>query len=307
VVLGAANTTTTKTKITSSGTDTTEAFEIVNTGSTDGQMGGLKVFANAPGAFGMLGVSTASTAAGIGVWGEGGSPSGFGVVGANLAGGTAIQGGGEGAGSIGVEGFGDIGVSAAGTTFGLLAQGTTAAIRLVLGGSVGAPSTGMHAAGELLADSNGDLYFCTQPGTPGIWTKLNNQAGPGGGPQLVNPPQRVYDSRPGQTDLSPSPQGTLSFGSTRTIDCSASASASAVAILFNLTCTGTVGSHGALAITATGAPAPTTSNVNWTSPGTTIANMALSACNGAQQVNVKCVASAGCSTNFILDVFAYYT
>ena len=155
-------------------------------------------------------------------------------------------------------------------------------------------------------DSLGDCYLCTIGGTPGTWTKLNNQGVGVGGLQLVDPPQRVYDSRAGQPNPSGSPKGALAFGQARTINCSPVVPGGATTIVFNLTVANTVGSFGALAMYSASAPDPSTANINWTSPGTVLANQAISACDGSQDVKVKCVASAGCSTHFILDIFGYY-
>ncbi len=75
--------------------------------------------------------------------------------------------------------------------------------------------------------------------------------------------------------------------------------------MFNLTVTNTAGS-GALAVVSASAPDPTTSRINWFASGQILANGLTSACDGSQDVKVKCVASAGGSTHFILDVTGYY-
>jgi hypothetical protein len=100
----------------------------------------------------------------------------------------------------------------------------------------------------------------------------------------------------------------LAFGApARTINCSPAVPTTATTILFNLAVTGTAGgSAGALLMWAAGATQPVASSINWTGAGQTLANSVTSACDSSQDVQVKCVASAGSSTHFIIDVIGYY-
>jgi hypothetical protein len=67
----------------------------------------------------------------------------------------------------------------------------------------------------------------------------------------------------------------------------------------------TVGA-GALVVYAHGASQPSSSSINWSSSGLSIANAVTSKCDASQQIDVAIVATAGASTNFIVDVVGHY-
>ncbi|WP_338694375.1 hypothetical protein V2W30_06485 [Streptomyces sp. Q6] len=71
--------------------------------------------------------------------------------------------------------YGGFGVIALGQVkgTGLYASGERAAIRLGQSPYAGAPTTGSHDVGELVLDSNANLYLCRKAGTPGSWARLN--------------------------------------------------------------------------------------------------------------------------------------
>jgi hypothetical protein len=124
---------------------------------------------------------------GAGVWGQN-TAAGQGVLGTS-EGGTGVQGIGIG---IGVHGRTDggrfpagvagenasgsaigMGVAAlGGAGVGLVASGEQAAVRLVPAPNAGSPTTGSHMRGELVLDSNGDLFLCKVDGTPGTWVQI---------------------------------------------------------------------------------------------------------------------------------------
>src|SRR5262245_13557543 len=115
----------------------------------------------------------------------------------------------------GPEGIVAIGDSPNGA--GLLAIGGRANIQLRAEGEPGPARIVQHAAGELVADKNADLWLCVVAGTPGIWRKV-------GGPQtsgqlhLLAKPVRVYDSRPGEAPTNVTPKTPLAPSVPRTID-----------------------------------------------------------------------------------------
>jgi hypothetical protein len=152
-------------------------------------------------------------------------------------------------------------------------------------------------------DSAGSLFYCIVAGSQGTWVRQAPLV-------TLSTPVRVYDSRPSQPNPSGSQQGTLAFGAaSRTINCApALGGAAATTILFNLTVIVPTGNFGALAVVSNAAadPPSTVSSINWQSAGAVIGNNVTSACDGSQRVKVKCVASAGCATDFSLDVVGYY-
>jgi hypothetical protein len=253
------------------------------------------------GGFGVAGIS--SGVSGVGVTGTG--PIGVYGITTATTGFTAVRATPATTNSVGFE------VQGPGTnTLGVKARGTRAPLQLVPAATAGAPATGTHEAGELYVDSGGDLYLCTVAGTPGTWTRLNGQSVASGvGFNFLPAPIRVYDSRVGQPPINPTnPIGPLAFGVARDIDCSipAGVASGAVGLLFNVTVANTTGSFGALTIYKFGVAAPSTSSINWVSPGSVVANSATSGCDINKKVTVKCVASAGCASDFILDVIGYY-
>lgn len=100
---------------------------------------------------------------------QGNSPTGYGVLGIG-AGGVLGQGAG---GSVGILGTGLAGVVAAGGVgqYGVAASGGRAPLRLIPGGTVGAP-TGPHDIGEIYVDSAGVFYLATAAGDPATWQRL---------------------------------------------------------------------------------------------------------------------------------------
>jgi hypothetical protein len=126
-----------------------------------------------------------------GVWGNN-TGEGFGVSGSSVSGpgidGRSISGPGVNASSNkgnGVTGFstnrfGVVGSSKnesgiyghSTTNYGGTFEGEKAQVRLVPNRVKGPPDTGEHRAGELFVDSEVDLYFCTQSGTPGTWKRV---------------------------------------------------------------------------------------------------------------------------------------
>jgi hypothetical protein len=91
---------------------------------------------------GVFGFNTKTTGAAFGVSGASGSPTG-----------------------AGVNGFSDKG-------YGGNFRGGRAPLRLEPTNTPGRPTSGDHQRGELLVDTNGDLFFCKDSGTPGNWFRV---------------------------------------------------------------------------------------------------------------------------------------
>ena len=103
--------------------------------------------------------------------------------------------------------------------------------------------------------------------------------------------------------------GPITGGSTRTISVASTVPggapvvpAAASAVLYNLTVTNT-GAAGFLGLFPAGGTWPGNSSINWTGPGQTVANGGACALGLDRQINVR---SAGGSTDFIVDITAYY-
>ena len=202
------------------------------------------------------------------------------------------------AAGVGVVGYG----TAAAT--GLLARGGRANIELHNDGDAPASRTDAHSRGEMIADSNGGLWYCTASGSPGTWQRLG-AAGTAGALTLIAP-ARVYDSRSGQEPLGVF-KGRLNPGDNRAVDCTVNSSgvpADAKGVLLNLTAAGPV-STGNLAVYPDGTPAPATSTVNYRA-GQNIANATASGCGPDAKIRVQCGPTSAGGTDFVVDIVGYY-
>ena len=179
----------------------------------------------------------------------------------------------------GIYGFTDeglAGVAASGggdNSVGLLAAGVNRANAWLL--ATGSPPLSRpvdHAQGELVEDSNGDLWLCIVEGNPGTWRKLGGPA-TAGQLHLLDAPVRIYDSRPTEAPLTVPPKSPLDPATPRTIDATLNASgvpATATGLLVNATITNGAG-PGFLTLWPQGAW-PGTSSVNWSAAGLTVAS-----------------------------------
>jgi hypothetical protein len=134
---------------------------------------GVKGFSNSND--GIVGVSSGDRKSGVfgdyvnkerdgsGVTGRTVSPRGSGVFGFSDAGGIGVRGFSNS--NDGVLGFSDNG-------YGGHFRGGRAPLRLQPATESGHPTTGNHQRGELYVDGKGDLFFCKDDGTPGIWFRV---------------------------------------------------------------------------------------------------------------------------------------
>jgi hypothetical protein len=164
-----------------------------------------------------------------------------------------------------------------------------------------------HGAGEILKDRDQNLWLCVAAGSPGTWRKL---AGPATAGSLhVVEPTRVYDSRWS------SGGGPLVSGSSRGIDISAGRNlatgaietanlvpAKAVAAHYTITVTDTVGA-GFVAVTSIGASTFRASTINWSAPGSILANSTLGKIT-SPELRLWC--GGGGSTHIIIDILGYH-
>ena len=207
-----------------------------------------------------------------GIRGDGKGPEGMGLWGNSDYGGVGVFGG----GGIGVQ-----------------ASGSRAALQLLPSGAAPRSRGDAHARGEVVHDTNGDVWVCVVAGSPGTWRKL---AGPSasGAFQVLGSPVRAYDSR--------TSDGKLTGGGQRTITLTGVPSGSSAATV-SLTVTGTTG-NGFLALFKDGVAYPGNSNLNWYATGQTIAVTTVSAVSNLSRVVVR--AGGAGSTHVIIDVLGYH-
>jgi hypothetical protein len=216
--------------------------------------------------------------------------------------------GAPGAGAtVGVVGLSDVETGAGvygwgrgANAIGVVAAGNRAGLRIIP--STGDPRTGVgtHAFGELDVDVMGNLWVCVAGGQPGTWRKLAG-ADSTGTLHLLPSPSRVYDSRVGfpPTDVA---KGALANDEERVIDATIHDGAPplSLAALINLTATGT-NSAGWLAAFKNGIPFPGTSTLNWSAPGSNVANSAIVALDSLGRFVVRCAGA----THIAVDVVGY--
>lgn len=191
---------------------------------------------------------------------------------------------------------------------GALLQGGRANLELNNAGTAPPSRSDAHSRGELVADSTGAVWYCVAAGTPGTWRKLSGPSVAVGGSPAVNgtptgvlhvldAPQRVYDSR---TDAA----GKLALDQERVVDLSSRVPQFSSSALFNLTSTRAT-TTGFLAAFSAAVTWPGHSNLNF-QPNMDIANLVVSAIDGARKIKVRCGGATGVNTDFIVDVIGFY-
>lgn len=163
----------------------------------------------------------------------------------------------------------------------------------------------LHAPGEVVHDSAGDLWFCVGAGSPGVWRKVSGPS-TSGQLHLLASPVRCYDSRDGFTPLGVV-KGVVS--SPRLVDCRVTADGSAAVVpadalglVVNVTAVDTTGA-GFLAVYPGGTSFPGTSLLNY-GLGSTVANSTSVGCGPGATLTVRC-GGAGVG-HVIVDVMGYY-
>ena len=281
--------------LSNSGTNTTtltggSTFQVTNGGSAEGAS--IYGTTNATQGIGVRG--HASGTEGIGVYGRNTGTSGTGVYGEHNNTST------PGTGVIGISNNGT-GIIGSGTSFDLLANGSGRV--LLAKNGVANPPAGSSTAGTIAKDSAGNVWVCVATGNPGTWRKIAG-ATTSGSLHLLPAPKRVYDSRPGEPPAV-DPKQPLA-GATRTIDCKQNSSgvpANASGLVLNITVV-TLSANGFLAVSPGGTGFTGTSTMNWTAPGTIIANGA--SVGSGPNATIDITVGGGGNTNFIVDVFGYY-
>ena len=162
-----------------------------------------------------------------------------------------------------------------------------------------------HRRGAVRSDGGGNLWFCTNSGTPGTWRKLAGPASSGAVHAID--PARVYDSRFADGPLGSGFNRQVAVanaidaltGDVRLFDFVPSG---ATAVFFNLTITQTTGS-GFVFVAPGDATVINGSTINWFSSATTAANASLSTLDGSR--NLKAFVAGGGTTHFIVDITGY--
>lgn len=192
---------------------------------------------------------------------------------------------------------------------GVLARGGKANLELYSDGTAPTSRSDAHLKGEVICDTNADVWVCVATGTPGTWRKLAGTA-TSGTLHLLALPKRVYDSRPTGEPVSVAPKTPLA--GTRTIDCTLNSSgvpSNAAGLVLNLTAIAAT-PNGFLSVSPGGKGFSGTSTLNWTSNGAIVANGATVATGGAAGgtagATIDVTIGGGGTADFIVDVMGYY-
>jgi hypothetical protein len=198
-------------------------------------------------------------------------------------------------------------------SYGVLAQGNRAALLLTPLGTAGPARADAHALGEVIEDSDGNLWLNVLAGTPGSWRKLAGPATAGSFHPISQ--VRVYDSR------SPAPTpGKLATGGSRVVSVKDGRDPSsgnptalnavplgATAVTGNITVTNTTGNLGGfLTIMPGDAAALVGSSVNWFGPGQNTANSFTAKLDASRQLKIFAGGAPAPDTDFIIDITGYY-
>lgn len=194
---------------------------------------------------------------------------------------------------------------------GLVAFGNRANVRLVSAGAAPAARTDAHTAGELIADSAGAVWYCTASGTPGTWRKLASTSTAGAFHAID--PIRVFDSRlaayaPANGLFPPNTNRVVSVKDARdgagAVVTTDAVPAGATAVSYNVTITGTTGPN-FLSVTPGDSASFTTSTINWSGTGDSLANGSIVKVDASRQVRIFCGDQTG-STHVIFDITGYF-
>lgn len=167
----------------------------------------------------------------------------------------------------------------------------------------------LHQPGELTFDDSNDLWLCVSGGRPGSWRKLAGPASAGAFHPIA--PARVYDSRlltiPGSGPHLANTARTVGvrngYDHNGTVSEQNVVPAGATAIAFNVTVDRTTaGSF--LSVTPGDVDSTSVSTLNWTSPGSVIANAGIVGINSNRQI--KIFAGPFGSFEAIVDVTGYF-
>jgi hypothetical protein len=197
--------------------------------------------------------------------------------------------------------------------YGVVTSGGRAAMRLERSGLQFPPPERVdtHNEGEIVVDSNSDLWYCVATGAPGTWRKLSGAATAGQFHAIT--PVRAYDSRylssvdSGVGPMIGGDARTVSVADayapdTTTLTVTGAVPAGATAVAYNVTVADT-GPAGFLAVSPGDATAITASTINWSGAGSVLANSSVVKLDASRRIKVFCRGSA---THVIIDVLGFY-
>jgi len=192
-------------------------------------------------------------------------------------------------------------------SYGVVATGGLAGLRLGVSGSSPPSDTRAHLRGELYADTAGTLWFCLQSGAPGTWRSLGGggPTGPSAGAFTALPtPVRAYDSRPG-TPPAVGTKAPIEANTTRTIALGVAGSgidATVSTVVLNLLLVNTTAGSGNATVWKAGTAKPQSNSIVYGGNAGRFSTVAISAVDTQGRVQVH----STLRTHLVIDVVGVY-
>jgi hypothetical protein len=180
-------------------------------------------------------------------------------------------------------------------------------LRLVPFSGRGAPiaDSSAHNTGELVRDSNADLWLCVGTGVPGDWRKLGGPA-TAGQLHVLPTPARVYDSRPFTTP-NVGLKKPLAANENRSVDLKANSSgvpAGARAVMVNLLLVNLAAGSGNFTVWANGTAKPLANTMVFANSAAS--NRASTLAVTSVDAAALCQLNSSHKTDVVVDVVGYY-
>lgn len=205
-----------------------------------------------------------------------------------------------------VDGYGIVGHGSGDTAVGVLAQGRRANLEFDNAGGRAPDRDDAHSRGDMLADSDGSLWYCVVAGTPGTWRKVAGVDTAGSFHPVA--PFRVFDSRrDGNGRLTANASRSVSTADARDVASYAVTDRNvlpdgATAVAANLAAV-TTQSTGFLAVNPGGDEVVKASTLNWTDRQN-IANAGTFALDDNRRLQV--IVGPDTSLHLTIDITGYY-
>ena len=207
-------------------------------------------------------------------------------------------------------GYGTVGFGAVAGSIGVLASGVKAAAELRPNGGSPVARTDPHNLGELVMDTDGNLWLCVAPGTPATGASC---------PAPPAPAASTPSRRPAPTTsrvAQPAP-GALASGASRTLSVARKRNtvngadegvlvpAGASAISCNVTVVNTL-AGGFVTLNPGGTTTVDGATVNWSGSGQILNNGVIVRLNDALEVTAVVGGTAATRTDLVIDVTGYF-
>ena len=163
-----------------------------------------------------------------------------------------------------------------------------------------------HTVGEVVSDTNGDVWHCVVPGTPGVWRRLSGARTSGAFAAIR--PTRVYDSRLSDGRIFTGQQRIVSVAdsidpATGVVNDADIVPPGATAVAYNLAAANTR-DRGFLFLAPAEITAVTGASINWSENTGQVNNGSVVALGPNRQIRISCGQGGSCEV--VVDIVGYY-